>query len=321
MSKFSPKQQIEIIAAPFNGGQPKSGVELGPQQMLDAGLVKQLADLGWTAGLNSLSTPTPPSPTKTSADPPFQLPNAPASIKFPRTVGNVCLELKNLVAEAQRSGKIALTLGGDHSLGLGTVAGTSAVHDDFALIWVDAHGDINSPYMSQSGNLHGMPVAFLMKLKGCADVPGFEWTADIRSLPPNRIAYIGLRDVDAAEKKLIKELGIKAYSMHEVDKYGISGVVQRALQDINPNMNLPVHLSFDVDALDPSVAPSTGTPVRGGLTFREGHYICEAIWETGLLCALDIMEVNPVLGDDTQRQQTIQIGCSLTRAALGETLL
>jgi len=135
------------------------------------------------------------------------------------------------------------------------------------------------------------------------------------------LVYIGLRDIDAGEKKILRDHGIKAFSMHEVDKYGIANVVEMAVQHVSPNRSRPIHLSFDVDALDPSVAPSTGTPVRGGLTFREGHYICEAIYETGCLVAMDLMEVNPTLEDDQSVFQTVTIGCSLVRCALGETLL
>lgn len=147
-----------------------------------------------------------------------------------------------------------------------------------------------------------MPVSFLLGIAG--DEPEFAWVKPV--LQANRLVYIGLRDVDAGEKRILKENGIKAFSMHEIDKYGIGKVVELALDAVNPNRDLPIHLSFDVDALDPSVAPSTGTPVwsgckrvvhntdfvpqvRGGLTFREGHYICEAIHETGLLIGLDLM--------------------------------
>ncbi|THU88618.1 putative arginase, partial [Dendrothele bispora CBS 962.96] len=150
-------------------------------------------------------------------------------------------------------------------------------------------------------------------------IPEFSWVNP--ALKPDRIVYIGLRDVDQGEKRILKETGIKAFSMHEVDKYGIGKVVEMALDHVNPKRDRPIHLSFDVDALDPSVAPSTGTPVRGGLTFREGHYICEAIWETGCLVALDLMEVNPSLEDADSVQQTVAVGCSLVRSALGETLL
>jgi len=144
---------------------------------------------------------------------------------------------------------------------------------------------------------------------------------DLKNVRPSQVAYIGLRDVDKGEKLLLKQHGIKAFSMHDVDKWGIYGVLERALAHVNPKRDKPIHLSFDVDALDPSVAPATGTPVRGGLTFREGHFINEIIWETGLLCAVDIMEVNPILGNEQQMTQTVQIGCSLARSALGETLL
>lgn len=130
-----------------------------------------------------------------------------------------------------------------------------------------------------------MPVSFLLGLGEKFDE--FAWVKP--ALKANRLVYIGLRDIDAGEKKILKDNKIRAFSMHEVDKYGIGKVVEMALDHVNPARDLPIHLSFDVDALDPSVAPSTGTPVRGGLTFREGHYICEAIWETGLLVALDLM--------------------------------
>ena len=151
------------------------------------------------------------------------------------------------------------------------------------------------------------------------NIPEFSWIKPL--LKPERLVYIGLRDVDDGEKKLLKEHNIKAYSMHEVDKYGIGKVVDMALDHVNPDRSRPVHLSFDVDAMDPSVAPSTGTPVRGGLTFREGHYICEALHETGLLVAVDLMEVNPALENENAVKQTVSVGCSLIRSALGETLL
>jgi arginase len=125
-------------------------------------------------------------------------------------------------------------------------------------------------------------------------------------LDPSRIVYVGLRDVDSAEKKLIKEHGIKAFSMHEVDRYGIGKVMEMVLDYLGPGC--PLHLSFDVDALDPSVAPATGTPVRGGLTFREGHFLCESVYETGRLVSLDIMEVNPSLGaDEASLVQTVDV--------------
>lgn len=146
----------------------------------------------------------------------------------------------------------------------------------------------SSPHPCHIGNIHGMPVSFLLGLG--PKIEEFAWVQPL--LKPHRLVYIGLRDVDVGERRLLRENGIKAYSMHEVDKYGIGRVVEMALDHVNPGRKLPIHLSFDVDALDPTVAPSTGTPVRGGLTFREGHYICEAVYETGCLVALDIMVSN-----------------------------
>jgi arginase len=200
---------------------------------------------------------------------------------------------------------------------MGTISGTLDAYPDACVIWIDAHADINTTETTESGNIHGMPVSFLL---GLGDkIEEFAWVKP--ALKANRLVYIGLRDVDAGEKKILKDNNIRAFSMHEVDKYGIGKVVEMALDYVNPKRDLPIHLSFDVDALDPSVAPSTGTPVRGGLTFREGHYICEALWETGLLVALDLMEVNPSLADEASVKQTVAVGCSLVRSALGETLL
>ena len=180
----------------------------------------------------------------------------------------------------------------------------NSAYPEACLIWIDAHADINSISTTQSGNLHGMPVSFLLGLNSDAEIrslhvpePGkaeedapFAWVTP--KLKADRLVYIGLRDIDAGERKILKENGIMCFSMHHVDRYGIGKVVEMALDKVNPNRDRPIHLSFDVDALDPTVAPSTGTPVRGGLTFREGHYICEAIAETGLLVALDIMVGN-----------------------------
>jgi len=179
------------------------------------------------------------------------------------------------------------------------VSGILKVRPNTGVIWVDAHADINTPAMSVSGNIHGMPVAFLMRLVNPTLVPGWEWMADTPVLRPQQIVYIGLRDVDAAERIVLKELGITCYSMQHVDKYGIGGVMERTLDQLHGR---PLHCSYDIDAVDPLHAPSTGTTVRGGLTFREAHYVVEAISETGQLGSLDMVEVNPVLGNDAENQ-------------------
>ncbi|KII88087.1 hypothetical protein PLICRDRAFT_29753 [Plicaturopsis crispa FD-325 SS-3] len=304
---------VAIVGCPFSGGQPKAGVDTGPIHLVEAGLPTQLQELGWNVrfdghhqfeDVNALE------------DPPA------GKLKNPRRVSKVVQAVRDTVGGHVQKGELALTLGGDHSLAMGTISGTLSKYPDACVVWIDAHADINTPESTDSGNIHGMPVSFLLNL---SPSPFFAFLQPAPGaaplLSPERIVYIGLRDVDAGEKRILKETGIKAFSMHDVDKHGIGKVVEMALDHVNQDRTRPVHLSFDVDALDPSVAPSTGTPVRGGLTFREGHYICEAVHETGLLVALDLMEVNPSLEDAVSVQQTVAVGCSLVRAALGETLL
>ncbi|KAJ3094074.1 Arginase, catabolizes arginine to ornithine and urea [Physocladia obscura] len=242
------------------------------------------------------------------------------------------------VKKACEEGKLALTIGGDHSIAIGTVSGSLAVYKErLGVIWVDAHGDINTPESTSSGNLHGCPVAFLSGLGGSKVPPFTNWLNPTFDL--SRIVYIGLRDLDGPEKKILRDNNIKAFSMHEVDRWGIGRVLDAAIeylyatapppppssekqhQNDDGVVTCPIHLSFDVDALDPSVAPATGTPVRGGLSFREGHYIMETLHQTGSLVAVDITEVNPALGNHLERETTISVGCSLVRSVLGEGLL
>ncbi|KAG6917919.1 hypothetical protein DXG01_000356 [Tephrocybe rancida] len=272
---------------------PRGGVDKGPIHLVEAGLIDQITDLGWTVKFDGHHQFED---VDNVNDPPIGI------LKNPRLVSRVTQAVANAVENHARNGELPITLGGDHSLAMGTVSGTLSVHPEACLIWIDAHADINTLESTESGNIHGMPVSFLLGIGG--QVAEFSWVRPL--LKAERLVYIGLRDVDAGEKRILRENNIKAFSMHEVDKYGIGKVVEMALDHVNPNRDLPIHLSFDVDALDPSVAPSTGTPVRGGLTFREGHYICEAIYETGLLVALDLMEVNPSLADAASVRQTVQ---------------
>jgi len=297
-----------IVGCPFRGGQAKLGVDHGPIHLVEAGLEQQLKDLGWEVQFDGHHQFEEISEEN---DPPI------GKMKNPRFVSKVCKAVAGVVSDHARRGQFPVVLGGDHSLAMGTIGGTFEIYPNACVVWVDAHADINTPGTTDSGNIHGMPVSFLLGI--AENVPEFAWVKPV--LRANRLVYIGLRDIDSAEKRILKKNNIKAFSMHEVDKYGIGKVVEMALDAVNPNRDLPIHLSFDVDALDPTVAPSTGTPVRGGLTFREGHYICEALHETGLLIAFDLMEVNPGLADEESVRKTVSVGCSLVRAALGETLL
>ncbi|KAG0694338.1 Ureohydrolase [Suillus ampliporus] len=279
-NKFLPSPRIIVIlGCPFSQttysltppSQPKLGVDKGPIHLVQTGLINQVEDLGWHTLEASI-----------------------AKMKNPLFVAQVCESVASAVQGHTERGQLPVTFVGDHSLAMGTILGTLRAYDQVCVIWIDAHADINTIHSTDSGNIHGMPLSFLLNLNPPAPSPD------------SRLVYIGLRDVDKGEKEILKQHHIRAFSTHDVDQYDISKVVEMALDHVNPQRDRPIHLSFDLDALDPSVAPSTGTPVRGGLTFREGHYICEAIHETGLLVALDLMSV----------RQTVAVGCSLVRSAL-----
>jgi len=318
--KFLPnKHDLGIVAVGFSGGQPKAGVDAAPMALIENGLIKQLEEdldfnVTYDNKVHNYSSLRP------ASDPEVR------RMKQPRFVSAVTKQVSDQVYAHAKTGKLVLTLGGDHSIAIGTVSGTAkAVRErlgkEIAVIWVDAHADINTPESSESGNIHGMPVAFLADLvekKEELTEDVFGWLKEEHRISPKKLVYIGLRDIDKGEKKILREHGIKAYSMHEIDRHGIGKVMDMALGWIGSDT--PIHLSFDVDALDPQWAPSTGTPVRGGLTLREGDFIAECVAETGQLIALDLVEVNPSL-DAEGAGDTVRAGVSIVRCALGDTLL
>ncbi|KAI9738298.1 MAG: Arginase, catabolizes arginine to ornithine and urea [Cirrosporium novae-zelandiae] len=299
---------LGVVAVDFSGGQCKPGVDAAPQALISSGLLSQLSeDLGYT--INHDQTVHSYSSIIPAEDPPHR------NMKNPRAVSAVTKQLCKQVYEHAREGRMVLTLGGDHSIAIGTIAGTAQatrerLGKDIAVVWVDAHADINTPESSGSGNIHGMPVSFLTGLAEEEDESMFGWLKEEQKISVGKLVYIGLRDVDRGEKKILRQNGIKAFSMHDIDRHGIGYVVSQALSHIGSNT--PIHLSFDVDALDPQWAPSTGTPVRGGLTLREGDFIAECVHETGQLIAMDLVEVNPSL-EAMGAQETIRAGCSLVR--------
>lgn len=306
----SPKT-VTVLGVAFSGGQAKGGVENGPQTLAEFGLHNQLRDLDWTVVVDPRCQDL--TAQKPNHDPDY------GRLKNPTYVSNVCQFVSEVVEEHAKARHFVLTIGGDHAVALGTISGMTKQYPDLCVIWVDAHADINTPQTTTSGNLHGCPVSFLLQLEG-TQLPMFQWCH--QALRPHQLVYIGLRDVDKPERKLLRDLGIRCFSMHDVNKYGIAQVVEMALDHVNPHRNKPIHLSYDVDALDPSVVPATGTPVNGGLTYREGIYISEAIHETGMLVSMDVVEVNPALAEDSHKlTQTVSVGCALIRSALGETLL
>ncbi|PGH18025.1 arginase [Helicocarpus griseus UAMH5409] len=313
---LSKPDEVGVVAVGFSGGQCQPGVDLGPNALIETGLLQQLQDelaykVSYDNTVHNYSDIMP------AEDPDYR------GMKKPISVSAVTERLSQQVYEHAREGKFVLTLGGDHSIAIGTVSGSAkAIRErlgrEIALIWVDAHADINIPEESYSGNIHGMPVAFLTGLAKEKRPDIFGWLKEDNLISTRKLVYIGLRDVDRAEKKTLRENGIKAFSMHDIDKYGIGRVVEMALAHIGSDT--PIHLSFDVDALDPQWAPGTGTPVRGGLTLREGDFIAECVHETGNLVAMDLVEVNPSL-ELIGASETIRAGCSLVRCALGDTLL
>ncbi|GJC85461.1 arginase [Colletotrichum liriopes] len=319
-SKFlSDPEDLGVVAVGFSGGQCKQGVDAAPKALIESGLLTQLRDeLGYKLhGDDEVHLYTDLVPAD---DPPYR------NMKNPRAVSAVTERIADQVYQQSRLGRLTLTLGGDHSIAIGTIAGSAKatrerLGREIAVIWVDAHADINTPETSDSGNVHGMPVAFVTGLAKEARPEYFGWLKDEHMLSLKKLVYIGLRDVDAGEKRILRDNGIKAFSMFDIDRYGIGRVMEMALAHIGTDT--PIHLSFDVDALDPMWAPSTGTPVRGGLTLREGDYICECVHETGSLVALDLVEVNPSLAADQEgaASETVRAGCSLVRCALGESLL
>jgi len=299
----STSNSIGVVGIPLSKGQRKSGVEQGPDDLRNFGLLNSLLKTGHD--INDYGNLE------------FTIPEAESTVenvKRPRTVGDATSQVADAVEKSLRENDICLNLGGDHSVAIGTLSGTSRVHPDFCVLWVDAHANINTPKTSNSGNLHGMPLSFLLhdlKEKGLAPegLPGFEWVKTC--LDAKSLAYIGLRDVDSYERLFIESLGIKVIEIKDIDTHGIEACVDDALNAINPGMTRPLHVSFDIDALDPNYAPSTGTPVREGLTIRESLYIADRVSKSGCLRTLDIVEVNLSLGKSCEGERTLLTASSI----------
>lgn len=314
--KYIPSKKVTLIKAPFNGGQGKLGVETGPDSLIEHGLLNDIQEQGWEYEISEPLKGTDWNEMRNRED------NY-KNCKRPEMVSTCCEQIYQAATEARRNKTFPLTVGGDHSIGMSTILAFINQHPDGGIIWVDAHADINTPSTTDSGNLHGCPVAFAMGLDQQNWPPQFSWIQKLKTLvKPSQIAYIGLRDVDKGEKKILRDLGIAAFSMYHVDKYGINEVVKRAFKAVNPSGQAPIHVSYDVDGIDPQYVAATGTPVRGGLTLREGLFIVEELASTGLLAGLDIVEVNPALAsNELHVVDTVNAGLSIARCALGETIL
>ncbi|KAL7857464.1 hypothetical protein SRHO_G00163630 [Serrasalmus rhombeus] len=300
-------RSVGLIGAPFSKGQARDGVQLGPDLIRTAGLVHRLREQGCEVkDYGNLTF------EDVSNDEPV------GSTKSPRAVGRANQQLANAVQRVKSDGHTCVMLGGDHSLAIGSIHGHAACGSELSVVWVDAHADINTPLTTPTGNIHGQPMSYLIhELHTKIPVlPDFSWIKPC--IAAKDIVYIGLRDVDPGEHYILKHLGIKTFSMTEVDRLGIAKVMEQTCDHIFSKVKKPIHLSYDIDALDPSVTPATGTPVVGGLTYREGVYITEHICQTGLLSAVDIVEVNPKQGrTEEEVRSTVNAAVDLVLSCFG----
>ncbi|XP_068194606.1 arginase-2, mitochondrial [Antennarius striatus] len=309
MCQKSRAQSVAVLGVPFSKGQKRRGVEHGPKVIRDTGLIDRLSGLDYFVhDLGDLNF------HHFEKDEPYM------GVRFPRTVGAANQMLSGAVSSAVGDGHTLVVLGGDHSMGIGSVGGHALQCPDLCLIWVDAHADINTPGTSPTGNLHGQPVSFMLKelQDKTQGIPGFSWFKPF--LSSRDLVYIGLRDVDYGEHQILKNLGIQYFTMRDVDRLGIQRVMEVTFDHLLARKQRPIHLSFDIDAFDPSLAPATGTPVNGGLTYREGIYITEEIHNTGLLSVMDLVEVNPTLGASRRAvESTAALAVDVIASSLGQT--
>jgi arginase len=299
---------VHIIGVSLDLGGNRRGVDMGPSAFRIAGLGERLAGLGITVvDAGDLVAPIPE--TKAFGDP---------SKKYIREIARVCERLYKTSLAVLEKGGLPLVLGGDHSLAAGSVAATADFlrreQQPLGLIWVDAHGDMNTPATSSSGNVHGMPLAALLGPEPAelSRIGGFSPT-----ITPERTVLIGIRNLDEREKERIRESGVSVFTMKDVDRNGIAATVEKAIA-IAGNGAGGLHVSFDLDVCDPGIAPGVGTPVKGGFNYREAHMVMEMVADSGLLRALDLVEVNPILDD---RNMTAILGAELALSALGQKII
>jgi arginase len=299
---------VHIIGVPLDLGGNRRGTDMGPSAFRIAGISEQLATLGVTVvDKGDILSPIPEA-------------KGPGDVhkRYVKDIAKVCQKLFQTALTSFEEGALPLVLGGDHSLGAGSVA-AAAAHcrkrgAPVGLIWVDAHGDMNRPDTSDSGNVHGMPLAALLGAEPAE-------LARIGGEPPviqaANTVLVGIRNLDEIEKRLVREAKVHVFTMKDIDRLGISQVMERALA-IASDGTAGVHVSFDMDVCDPSIAPGVGTPVKGGLDYREAHLVMEMVAESGRLTSLDLVEVNPTLD---LRNQTAELGTELAMSALGKRIL
>jgi arginase len=299
---------VDIVGVPLDLGAGRRGVDMGPSAFRIAGLASRIQELGYR--VNDLGDVRVPIPEVVEP--------RDGRARYAREIGEACASLFAIVRSSLLAGHIPLSLGGDHSLAAGSVAATASALAEssrgFGLLWIDAHADMNTPETTPSGNVHGMPLACILG-HGPPELVGIGGFSP--KVQPARCAVIGLRNLDEREKIAVRQSGVAAYTMGDIDRRGIAAVVDEALARIAPG-DSALHVSFDIDGVDPAVAPGVGTPVKGGLSYRESHLLMEMVAETSRLVALDLVEVNPIFD---RHNSSAQLGVELLLSALGKRIL
>lgn len=300
------KKEIAMIGVPMDLGQTRRGVDMGPSAIRYAGIIERLQKLGYIVhDLGNIHVPRSKNGT---------VENKEQKLRNLNEVAQVNEELAKKVDEQVTLGRFPLVLGGDHSIAIGTIAGVSRHYKNLGVIWYDAHGDINTEETTPSGNIHGMPLAVSLGL-------GHERLTNILNqkpkIKPENVVLIGIRDLDEGEKQLLRQLKIKVYTMHEIDRLGMPQVMEETIAYLKKRTD-GVHVSFDLDGIDPKDSPGVGTPVVGGLTYRESHLALEMLSEADIVTSAEFVEVNPMLDE---RSKTANLTVALAGSLLGEKLI
>jgi arginase len=296
-------EKVAVIGAALDLGQGRRGVDMGPSAIRYAGLAERLEELGCEV-IDHGNVPAEIAEASDVGD---------EQARFLAPILRTCERISKLVRSAREAGCFPLVLGGDHSVALGSLGGLASAHGPGGVIWLDAHGDLNRPDTSPTGNVHGMVLAAALGLGGDA-FQSDGWP--IPAVERTRVALVGTRELDDGERHLIREQGIRVWTMSTIDQLGMERTIREALEHVSGDGF--VHVSLDMDALDPGVAPGVGTPVRGGLRYREAHLSLELISEAGVLTSLDVVEVNPVLD---VANETGKLAVELIASALGARIL
>ena len=302
------KQHIAIIGAPLDLGAGRRGVDMGVSAVRFANLGQRLAELGYK--VEDLGNVDAEQPERVAA--------GSGNARYLQQIADTCARLAKSVNSVLTRGRLPLVIGGDHSLSVGTVSGAAKNlrrrKKRLGLLWIDAHPDMNTPETSPSGNVHGMPLACIIGMgpQKLTRLGGFAPKID-----PKNVALVGIRDVDALEKPHVKNSGVRAFTMRDIDERGMRAVMEEALEIAGAGTG-GFHVSLDMDSVDPQIAPGVGTPVRGGLSYREAHLAMEMIGDRARMVSMDVVEVNPVF-DEANR--TAQLAVELILSAMGKRIL